>query len=173
MGDVLRFGDCDASAVARLLERYGLRLRVCDDGQTIPGSYWGAPEAGLVGRMVFARGDTPVHSVLHEACHYLCMTPDRRRRLHTDAGGDYDEENCVCYLQLVLADHLPQTGRVRMALDMDRWGYSFRLGSARAWFENDARDARDRLISWGLLNPEGMPTWQLRGAASTRDACPA
>jgi len=27
---------------------------------------------------------------------------------------------------------------------MDAWGYSFRLGSARAWFENDAEDA----IGW-------------------------
>jgi hypothetical protein len=29
--------------------------------------------------------------------------------------------------------------------DMDAWGYSFRLGSTRAWFEADAEDAREFL----------------------------
>ncbi len=171
--DVLRIADCRQSAVASLLERYGLHLRVCADGQAIPGSYWGPPEAGLVGNEVFARPDTPMHSVLHEACHYLCMTPARRRQLHTDAGGDYEEENCVCYLQLVLAEQLGELGRDRMARDMDSWGYTFRLGSARAWFENDAHTARLQLISWGLLAQDGQPTWRLRGAGSTVNVCPA
>jgi hypothetical protein len=35
--------------------------------------------------------------------------------------------------------------------DMDAWGYSFRLGSARAWFERDADDARTFLRERGLL----------------------
>ena len=29
--------------------------------------------------------------------------------------------------------------------DMDAWGYTFRLGSAHAWFEHDAEDAREFL----------------------------
>ena len=29
----------------------------------------------------------------------------------------------------------------RAFADMDAWGYTFRLGSARAWFERDAEDA--------------------------------
>jgi hypothetical protein len=45
-------------------------------------------------------------------------------------------------LQIVLADGLPGVGSDRLMADMDAWGYSFRLGSTRAWFENDAEDAR-------------------------------
>ena len=33
-----------------------------------------------------------------------------------------------------------------MMQDMDSWGYSFRLGSAQAWFERDAEDARHWLL---------------------------
>jgi len=35
--------------------------------------------------------------------------------------------------------------------DMDAWGYTFRLGSTRAWFERDAEDARAWLAARGLL----------------------
>jgi hypothetical protein len=41
--------------------------------------------------------------------------------------------------------------------DMDAWGYTFRLGSARAWFEHDAENARTWLIERGLLNQGGEP----------------
>ena len=70
------------------------------------------------------------------------MDPSRRAQLHTNAGGDYDEENAVCYLQAIMADALPEYGQLQLFTDMDQWGYSFRLGSARAWFEQDAQDAR-------------------------------
>jgi hypothetical protein len=33
---------------------------------------------------------------------------------------------------------------------MDAWGYSFRLGSTRAWFEHDADEARVFLQARGL-----------------------
>jgi hypothetical protein len=103
-----------------------------------------------------------LHSVLHEACHFVCMAPARRAALDTDAGGDYDEENGVCYLQVLLADELPGFGRARMFADMDAWGYSFRLGSARAWFEQDADDARAWLRATAWSTPFGRPTWRLR-----------
>jgi hypothetical protein len=45
---------------------------------------------------------------------------------------------------------------------MDRWGYSFRLGSAKAWFEQDADDAREWLIHFGILDQSLTPTWQCR-----------
>ena len=145
-----------------LLGRYGLRVeRVPSQGE-IPGSYWGDSEAGLVGDGLFVRDDTPVHSALHEACHYICMDAGRRARLHTDAGGDCIEENGVCYLQILLADELPGVGRLRMFVDMDAWGYSFRLGSARAWFERDAEDARQWLWQNGLIDLDGHPCWRLR-----------
>lgn len=148
----------------RLLTRFGLTLDVGPGDCDIPGSYWGAPEAGLIGDVVHARPDTPVHSVLHEACHYLCMTPGRRLHLNTDAGGSYEEENCVCFLQIVLAGFLPGFGRQRMMADMDAWGYSFRLGSAASWFARDSADAFSQLQAWGMLDAKGKPTWMMRGA---------
>jgi hypothetical protein len=150
-GAVVECGDVDRDALHALLGRYGLELRWIADGEAIPGSHWGAPEAGLIGSAVFVRRDTPVHSLLHEACHAICMDVERRRVLHTDAGGDDAEENAVCYLQVLLADEVPGVGRERLMEDMDRWGYSFRLGSTGAWFEEDAEDAREWLLRRGLL----------------------
>jgi hypothetical protein len=115
-----------------------------------------------VGRRLLARSDTPIHSILHEACHYICMDAQRRRALDTDAGGDYDEENAVCYLQILLADTLPGIGRKRMFRDMDAWGYSFRLGSAKTWFEHDAQDARQWLRHHGLITSLETPSYRLR-----------
>jgi hypothetical protein len=90
------------------------------------------------------------------------MTPERRAGLDTDAGGDDAEESAVCYLQVVLADSLPQVGRERMCRDMDAWGYSFRLGSAATWFAEDAQDARVWLIRHGLLDEAGHATHACR-----------
>ncbi|MEM9385123.1 MAG: hypothetical protein AAGA68_08680 [Pseudomonadota bacterium] len=123
--------------------------------QAVPGSYWGEAEAGLVGQRLLARPDTPVHSVLHEACHYLCMDRHRRANLHTDAGGDDEEECAVCALQVLLADELAEVGRERMLSDMDRWGYTFRLGSARRWWYTEAEEARQWLVAKRLVPPSG------------------
>jgi len=57
----------DLATAAALLGRYDLSLSMTGDDQPIPASYWGEPEAGLDGRTVWARRDTPVHSLLHEA----------------------------------------------------------------------------------------------------------
>ena len=122
-----------------------------DDGAPIPGSFWGDPEAGVIGSVVYARGDTPVHSLLHEACHLIVLPPERRAQVHTDASDSVLEEDATCYLQIVLADRLPGVGSGRLMADMDAWGYSFRLGSAQAWFERDAEDARAWLTERGLL----------------------
>ena len=159
---VLNCGDLAADTLAALLGRYGLKLEWVADGQSIPGSHFGDPEAGLIANRLLVRKDTPVHSALHEACHYICMDQQRRQRLHTDAGGDYAEENGVCYLQILLADAIPGVGRERLFQDMDSWGYSFRLGSSRAWFEQDAEDARQWLLRHGLIDPQDQPTWILR-----------
>jgi hypothetical protein len=148
--------------IARLLDRYGIELRLVAANEPVPGSYWGEREAGLKGDRLYARLDTPLHSVLHEAAHYVCMTPERRAGLDTDAGGDDTEENAVCYLQIVLAEHTPGFGRARMMLDMDEWGYSFRLGSTRAWFEGDSADARTWLLARALIDADDKPTWKLR-----------
>jgi hypothetical protein len=159
---VMRYADCDRGALRRLLAGYRLTLEVVGPGAAIAGSFWGDEEAGLVGDRLLARDDTPVHSILHETCHYLCMDGGRRARLHTDAGGDHAEENAVCYLQVLLADRLPGMGRDRMFADMDVWGYSFRLGSARRWFEEDAADALAWLQAHGILDGAGAVTGRLR-----------
>ncbi len=145
-----------------LLDRYGLELRLVAAGEKIPGSYWGDREAGLVGSKIYARLDTPLHSVLHESAHFICMTPERRAGLDTDAGGDHAEENAVCYLQILLAESLPGVGSRRICRDMDEWGYTFRLGSAGAWFERDAEDARAWLLLHGLIDSHGRPTHACR-----------
>lgn len=162
MTTVLTCNDIALSELSALLGRFGLSLELVEDGAPIPGSWFGEPEAGIIARRVIVRGDTPVHSALHESCHLICMDEGRRSALHTNAGGDYDEENAVNYLEITLGTMLPGVGRERILADMDSWGYTFRLGSARAWFEQDAEDARQWLLTHGLLDEQGGPTWQLR-----------
>lgn len=159
---VMVVADLGIEALAALLSVYGLACELVREGAEIPGSYWGEREAGLIGNRLIVRADTPVHSALHEACHYICMSPARRDSLHTDAGGDYDEENAVCYLQILLAGELPAVGRQKLMRDMDAWGYTFRLGSAAAWFAEDAGDTRAWLRDFGLIDNADRPAWQLR-----------
>jgi hypothetical protein len=159
---MLRINGIDRVALAVLLERYGLELTLVAPQEVIPGSYWGESEAGLLGQRLHARLDTPVHSVLHEAAHSICMTPERRAGLDTDAGGDHGEESAVCYLQVLLADLLPAVGRERLCRDMDEWGYSFRLGSAAAWFNQDADDARAWLVEHGIIDAQCRVTYANR-----------
>ena len=149
-------------ALRRLLGGYGMDVVEIGRAEPIPGSYWGESEAGLIGSTLFVRCDTPLHSALHEACHFICMDDERRARLHTDAGGDIPEENAVCYLQGLLADHLPGFNRDRLFADMDTWGYTFRLGSARAWFEHDAADACEWLQIHSIIDTAQNPTGRLR-----------
>lgn len=147
---VLRLGQLGFDAPAALLASFGLMLERVADGTPIPGSFWGDEEAGIIGTTVYARDDTPVHSLLHEAGHLIVLPPERRPDVHTDATDSIEEEDATCYLQIVLADRLPGVGRERLMADMDAWGYSFRLGSTRAWFEHDAGNARDFLAERGL-----------------------
>jgi hypothetical protein len=159
---VLLVNSIDRMRLELLLDRYGLALTLMAPDEVIPGSYWGEREAGLIDSKLYARLDTPLHSVLHEGAHFMCMTPERRMGLDTDAGGDDAEENGVCYLQILLADVLPNVGRERMCRDMDEWGYTFRLGSAAAWFGEDAEDARQWLIDHDLIDAEGRITFRCR-----------
>ena len=162
MTGVLTVRDIGHEILAALLGRFGLRLIVQPPGEPIEGSFWGDPEAGVIGRSVFVRADTPAHSLLHEACHVICMDGQRRDGLVRDAGGDDLEEAAVCYLQILLADHIDGLGQDRLMLDMDTWGYSFRLGNTREWFEKDAGDAREFLVNHRLIDPAGAPAFRLR-----------
>ena len=151
---MLILADIGFAAPAALLARHGLQLELVADGAPIPGSYWGEPEAGLIGSCVYARNDTPVHSLLHEAAHLVVMPQGRRATIHTDASDSIAEEDATCALQILLADALPGVGSARLMDDMDAWGYTFRLGSARAWFERDAEDAFAFLVERGLLGQD-------------------
>ena len=152
---MLLFGQLAEAPVRALLGEYGLSLERVADGAAIPGSYWGEPEAGIIGTTVYARADTPVHSLLHEACHLIVLPPERRAAVHTDATDSIEEENAVLVLQVLLAERLPGVGRERALADMDAWGYTFRLGSARAYVDHDAADAYAWLAARHLL-PEAL-----------------
>ncbi|HET6603382.1 MAG TPA: hypothetical protein VFG21_04090 [Xanthomonadaceae bacterium] len=156
-GDVLRLHGIDLAPLRDLLARHGLALALVAEGEPIPGSYWGQDEAGIIGCTVHARTDTPVHSVLHEAGHLIVLPPERRAQVHTDATDSIQEEDAVCVLQALLGDALPGVGRDRVLADMDAWGYTFRLGSARAYFEHDAAEAFEFLRRRGLL-PDAAST---------------
>ena len=146
-----------------LFSRFSLIIKIVDDNADIPGSFWQAPEAGVITDTLYIRNDTPVHSALHEACHFICMDKNRRATLHTDAGGRTAiEEDSVCYLSILLADYIDELGKKRMFSDMDEWGYSFRLGSAKTWFEGDAEDAVVWLIKHRLLTLENELNWKVR-----------
>ncbi|MDN5781811.1 MAG: hypothetical protein L0H23_07280 [Luteimonas sp.] len=151
---MLQLCDISFAHADALLARYDLRLERVADGAPIPGSYWGESEAGVIGGSVYARDDTPVHSLLHEACHLIVLPPERRAAVHTDATDSVEEEDAVCLLQALLGDALPGVGRARVLADMDAWGYTFRLGSATAYFERDADAAWAWLIARGLVDAD-------------------
>ena len=147
---MLTLADIAIPDVVALLARHDLQFQLIPDGEAIPGSFWGECEAGLIGSAVYARLDTPVHSLLHEAAHLIVLPPERRVQVHTDATDSVEEEDAVCVLQALLGDELLGVGRDRILADMDEWGYTFRLGSARAYFEHDAEAAWQWLIARGL-----------------------
>ncbi len=160
---MLTLGDPDLRvALLSLLSPYGLQLEWVIAAAPIPGRYWGESEAGLMGDRRYLRHDTPLHSALHEAAHFVCMTAPRRAALERDAGGDHPEENAVCYLQILWGDQLPSVGRERILADMDAWGYTFRLGSAARWFDEDASDARQWLQREAIVRDDGSLTGRCR-----------
>lgn len=161
---MLRIADLSVDQLRALLGRFGLTLVVQSPGEAITGSFWGDSEAGIVGSSVYVRVDTPIHSLLHETCHVICMSPERRERLQKDAGGDDLEEVAVCYLQVLLADEIDGVGSARLMRDMDSWGYSFRLGSTARWFAEDADDALQWLLAKGLVGSRGEPGFRLRSS---------
>jgi hypothetical protein len=160
---VLLCSEINQQHLRSLLEHYGMEIKTIDNDKPIPGSFWQPPEAGLISNTLYIRNDTPVHSALHETCHYICMDSQRRKNLHTDAGGRTAiEEDSVCYLSILISDYVPEMKQTRMFSDMDTWGYSFRLGSAKAWFENDAEDACTWLKKHRIITADGKLGFLLR-----------
>jgi len=153
---------CNIANIEALMAKFHLTLCITNPDKKIPGSFWGDDEAGLLKNTIYVRPNTPIHSLLHEACHYICMDRTRRKSLDTNAGGDYHEENAVCYLQIILSEQIIEMGQQRMFSDMDDWGYTFRLGSAKKWFENDAHDAQLWLQQHQLISAKNQCLYQLR-----------
>jgi len=152
---------CNLSDLSALLLRFNLTLEMSPPNSDIPGSFWGDDEAGLIKNTLYVNPNTPVHSLLHEACHFICMDETRRNGLDTNAGGDYDEENAVCYLQIILSDLIKKMGREYMFKDMDDWGYTFRLGSAKKWFYHDAKEAQFWLYKYKLIDNNELCLFKL------------
>ena len=159
---MLTTADLPLHALENLLRPYAIEIKYIENHKDIPGSFWGDTEAGIIENRLYIQPQTPVHSALHEACHYICLDSARRNALDTDAGGDYDEENAVCYLQILLAAKLSGCSADTLIQDMDSWGYSFRLGSASAWFHNDAEETKQWLLNEQVIDQHGVPTGRLR-----------
>ena len=160
--DVIRIANFNSKDIGNLLGQFRLKFCLIDDYMPIPGSFWGDDEAGLIGDSLFYRQDTPVHSILHETAHYICLDTTRRQDLDTNAASDIAEENAVCYLQVLLARKLNTYGEGQLFADMDRWGYSFRLGSSSRWFYEDAEDAKDWLTAQNLVTESEQIRGNLR-----------
>jgi len=71
--------------------------------------------------------------------------------VNTDATDSVAEEDAVCVLQALLGEELPGVGTARILSDMDLWGYTFRTGSARSYYEHDADEAWQWLAERGLV----------------------
>ena len=147
--------------LSSFLMEFTIKIEYVDKDKDIPGSWFGEEEAGIINNTLFIREDTPIHSALHESCHFICMDNQRRKNLNTNAGGDYDEENAVCYLQILLAEQLSFCSSDAIMKDMDDWGYTFRLGSAKAWFLNDAQDAKQWLLDKKCIDKHNQVLFSL------------
>lgn len=155
-------GDFQIKELQDLIGKYHLKVKILNDKQEIPASFWGDPEAGLIGKTIFVKKITPLHSFFHEFSHLICMPEYRRLNLIKDAKSNDDEESAVCYLQILLANCLLGLNTMTFMRDMDDWGYSFRLGSTKEWFKNDANDSRKWLQKENILDERGNITWSLR-----------
>ncbi len=156
------YKDLSSESIKHLLGHYGIRLHCLQFDMDIPYSFWGEPEAGRLGENLYLRDDTPIHSILHESAHYVCMPEQQRHNAEVDAKGSAMEENATCYLQVLLSNHIHGYSRKQLMKDMDDWGYSFRFGSTHDWFTKDAKEVKDWLISHNLITDRNEVTWQLR-----------
>lgn len=156
------YENLNPDSIKELLSHYGMQINCSKPGVDIPHSFWGTPEAGRKKNRLYIRGDTPIHSILHESCHYVCMPSMQHALEQIDAKGTAMEENATCYLQILLADHIHGYSRSQLMEDMDAWGYNFRLGSAHAWFTQDAEDVCEWLQKHQIISANNEITWTIR-----------
>ncbi|MDB2544126.1 hypothetical protein N9X63_03545 [Woeseiaceae bacterium] len=58
-------GDFENKELNNLINKYHFKLKILADHETIPASFWGDPEAGLIGKTIFVKKITPLHSFFH------------------------------------------------------------------------------------------------------------
>lgn len=156
------FENITNGSICKVLNRYDLVLNTVAPYTNIPYSFWGAPEAGRKNNQLYVRFDTPLHSILHEVSHYVCMSQNQRCLNSYDAGGGVFEENATCFLQILLSDHICGYNRTQQMQDMDNWGYNFRLGSSSSWFQQDTEETRQWLQNFNIIDKCCNITWKLR-----------
>ena len=59
--NVITCAELPAKALQQLLRAYDLEVIEVSETDTLPGSFWGDPEAGLIGNRLYVRPATPVH----------------------------------------------------------------------------------------------------------------
>ena len=74
-------------SIREVLNQFGLVLNCVASSTEIPYSFWGTPKAGRKYNPLFIHFDTHLHSILHEASHYVSMPQIRRSHDSHDASG--------------------------------------------------------------------------------------
>ncbi len=64
------YGKIDTKFICPVPNHYGLALHQVAKRSKIPYRFWGSPQAERRNNQLYVRFDTPVHSILHEACHF-------------------------------------------------------------------------------------------------------
>ena len=88
---MLCFEKTNTASLRSVLSLYGIKLIEVAVNLPIPYSFWGTPEAGRIKNKLYVRGDTPIHSILHETCHFVCMSKKQRNLDIFDAKGSFEE----------------------------------------------------------------------------------
>ena len=167
---MLLISDLSFDSVAALLGRYGLSVELIPNEQTINGSYWGEPEAGLMGDRVFVRSNTPVHSVLHETCHIVCMSPQRRLSFAGPAGNS----KCGTWMtgDTVFALEAPRAGLTKTPKTLD-YGSELKDCFSRTIAPPSKCDDRDSLALRAIRVQITLPRWRYCDISCISSALPS
>lgn len=121
------------------------------DGELIFGSFWGDEEVGIIGIIVYVCGDMLVYLLLYEVCYLIVLLLECCVVVYIDVIDLIEEEDVICYLQIVLVDVFLGVGCDWLMVDMDVWGYLFWFGLICVWFEQDVENVCQFLFDWQFL----------------------
>jgi len=140
------------------LDRYGLSLHLVAPDEVIPARI-GASARRADGIQIFARLDTAGAFGAARGRPFYLHDAGTARRLGYRCRRRSCGRECVCYLQIILAQSLPNVGRERMCRDMDEWAIRSGWEAPRSGSIQDAEDARDWLMRHGVLDSQSRPTY--------------